>query len=96
MLWIKCWAIGFVISTVIVIAIWTHTPLGIVSNYLVAPLFPGFLVSQAFPHTNGPPLGMRWLLIASVAPVLFGSLIYGLIVYLILRLRNEFRKGNAI
>jgi hypothetical protein len=95
MLWVKSWVIGLVISSVIAFAIFFPTPLGVVSGYLSAPLFPGFLLSQTF-STNGPPIGMRWIILASIAPILSGSLVYGFIVYLILRLRKELRKGNAI
>jgi len=62
------------------------TPLTALSVYFVAPLFPGFLLSAALGPKNGPPIGWTWVMMASIAPVLSGSIIYGLIVYLLLRL----------
>jgi hypothetical protein len=87
MLWIKCWAIGLAISGVVAITTIVPTRLRALSVYLVAPLFPGFLLSEAIP-IHGPPVGYRFLIMWYIAPVLSGSLVYGLLVYLILRLRK--------
>jgi hypothetical protein len=96
MLWFKSWAIGFVISSAVTIAALVgHKPFGILTDYLEAPLLPGILMSQAFP-INGPPVGIIFLVIASIPPFLSGGLVYGFIVYLILRLRNELRRENAV
>ena len=88
MRWIECWVIGVAISVVVVIATVIATPLRAVSVYFVAPLFPGFLLSKAI-RLNGPPLGWTFVIIWSIASVLSGRIVYGSLLYLMLRLRNR-------
>ena len=89
MLWFKSWAIGFVISSIVTsAALVVHRPFGVLTDYIEAPLLPGFLMLQAFP-SNGPPVGMIFLIIVGIPPILSGGLVYGFIVYLILRLQKN-------
>jgi hypothetical protein len=82
-------------SAVTIAALVVHRPFGVLTDYIEAPLLPGILISQALP-INGPPVGMIFLIIASIPPLLSGGLVYGFIVYLILRLQIELRRGNRV
>ena len=66
-------------------------------TYLITPLVPGFLLIHALAlPMNGPPVGIIFLIIWGFLPIVSGSLVYGFLVYLILRLRIELRKGKTI
>lgn len=97
MLWFKSWAIGFVISSVVTIAVFGfHRPFGVLTDYLEVPLLLGSLLSHELFRLNGPPVGIIFLVIFAIPPLISGCLVYGFIVYVILRLRNELRKGNRV
>ncbi len=75
MLWFKSWVIGFAISGILTsAALIVNRPFGVLTDYIEAPLLPGFLILQAFPG-NGPPVGMLFLIILSVPPLLSGGLL---------------------
>ena len=95
-LWIRSLATGLVIAVVVLIVNMSSTPLKALSAYFAVPLLPGVLLSKILTQ-QGPPIGWRWLLIASIPPIISGSIIYGLIVYLFLRMlgKTQFRKSSA-
>lgn len=96
MLVFKSWAIGFLVSSLVTIAVFGfHRPFGVLTEYLEVPLLPGMLISRTIP-VNGPPVGMIILVIFAIPPLISGFLVYGLIVYIILRLRIELRRGNGL
>ena len=94
MLWIRSWATGLVIAVVVLIMNMSSTPLKALSAYFAGPLLPGFLILETLPQ-QGPPIGWGWVIVAGIPPIISGSIIYGLIVYLFLRVLGKTQFGKA-
>lgn len=89
-LYVKSWIVGLALTFVIVALgiIGVHTPLQFVAFIFSIPLMPAlFLFEEA---TRGSSMGETTLTaVMYTSQVLFGSLVYGVLIFLVLRLWNR-------